>query len=270
MLPHPEVRQALEQCDDLYFNDGPLNKLSKLLTCVQKAGSSDMIKWVILGAIDAYHAGVIDQFDGSSSDSFSVRSMAGDKGKIGFIQVLAYKYECKMLMLNRMWLMKLMPSADTVIKTFQHVLEKHSNYRSLVQPFNAADGEELDVSWQHSWSRPCHLIFQFLERLVYGKIYNMSIRSMIRAGKTVAEALESCVPMKEAMEDIQKAIDAEKEERKQTEGEAEERPRPAELDPDDMPTHEEEVNEELNKICHGPHIYNIGQCVICLHTLTHI
>ena len=47
----------------------------------------------------------------------------------------------------------------------------------------------------------------------------MSIRSMVRAGKTVAEALESCVPMKEAMEDIQKAIDAEKEERKQTEGE---------------------------------------------------
>ena len=264
MLPHPEVRQALEQCDDLYFNDGPLNKLSKLLTCVQKAGSSDLIKWVILGAIDAYHAGVIDQFDGSSSDSFSVRSLAGDnKGKIGFIQVLAYKYECKMLMLNRMWLMKLMPSADTVIKTFQHVLEKHSNYRSLVQPFNAADGKELDVSWQHNWSRPNHLTFQFLEQLVYGKIYNMSIRSMIRAGKTVAEALESCVPMKEAMEYVQKAIDAEKEERKQTEGEAEERPRPAELDPDDMPTHEEEVNEELNKICHGPHIYK-G------HTLTHI
>ena len=86
---------------------------------------------------------------------------------------------------------------------------------------------------------------------------------MIRSGKTVAEALESCVPMKEAMESIQKAIDAEKEERKQTEGEAEERPRPAELDPDDMPTHEEAVNEELNKICHGPHIYK-G------HTLTHI
>ena len=266
MLPHPEVRQALEQCDDDYFNDGPLNKLSKLLTCVQKAGSSDLIKWVILGAIDAYHAGVIDQFDGSSSDSFSVRSLAGDNryGKIGFIQVLAYKYECKMLMLNRQWLLKLMPSADTVIKTFQHVLENHSNYRSLVQPFKAADGEELDVSWQHNWSRPNHLTFQFLEQLVYGKIYNMSIRSMIRAGKTVAEALEYCVPMKEAMEYVQKAIDAEKEERKQTEGEAEERPRPAELvDPDDMPTHEESVNEELNKICHGPHIYK-G------HILTHI
>ena len=144
------------------------------------------------------------------------------------------------------------------------MLEKRSSYRSFAQPFNVVDGEELDLSWQHNWSRPNHLTFQFLEQLVYGKIYNMSIRSMIRAGKTVAEALEYCVPMKEAMEYVQKAVDAENGERKQTEGEAEERPRPAELvDPDDMPTHEEAVNEELNKICHGPHIYK-G------HILTHI
>ena len=92
-----------------------------------------------LGAIDAFRAGVIDQLDGSCSDCFSVRSLAGDKGKVGFTQVLAYKYECRTLMLNRLWLMKWMPSADTAIKTYQHVLEKHSSYRSAAQPSNGAE-----------------------------------------------------------------------------------------------------------------------------------
>ena len=42
-------------------------------------------------------------------------------------------------------------------------------------------------------------------QVVYGKQYNSSLRAMLKAGKTVANALTDCVPLKEALEEIDKA-----------------------------------------------------------------
>ena len=93
-IPYPEVRRTIEQCDEDFFNDGPFNKISKLLTCVQKAGSSEMITWVILAAVDSFRAGSIDMGDGQAA-AYSVRSLAGEKGKPGFVQLFTFKHEFK-------------------------------------------------------------------------------------------------------------------------------------------------------------------------------
>jgi len=54
-------------------------------------------------------------------------------------------------------------------------------------------------------------LFEFMEEVIYGKHYNSSLRAMLRAGKTVAGALEASPPLKEAIEAVEKALAAEKE-----------------------------------------------------------
>jgi len=112
-----------------------------------------MIKWVILGAIDAFRAGAIDSADGSVSDGFSVRALAGDKGRPGFVQLLVNKYDFKAHMLNKHWLGKYlrdMPEAD-MTGTFIRALENHSSYRTCAQPIGPAAQDDLDLTWKHGW-----------------------------------------------------------------------------------------------------------------------
>ena len=82
----PEVRAELEAADDEYNMRGPLHEISKLLSCVQKSSSGDLIKWTILGIHDQFRCGMIPK------EGISVRGLAGTKGEKGFIDLMHFRH----------------------------------------------------------------------------------------------------------------------------------------------------------------------------------
>ena len=107
IIPFPEVRAALELVEDQFF-PGPLSHTSKMLGCVQKAGTPQLIRWAFLSVIDACRTGDIPL------EGISERALKGHKGTPGLVEVFNFKYECKQFMLGS-WL--------------EHMLQMASNER---------------------------------------------------------------------------------------------------------------------------------------------
>ena len=105
-----------------------------------------------------------------------------------------------------------------------------------------------DLSWQRGWPHSTTLLLQFIEAVVYGRLYDASLRAAVKAQKTVSELLETAVPLKEAVETIRKAKVKEQTEKQAeasgtaTEGNINKAPLPRADGADD---HEAQINAAL-------------------------
>ena len=97
---------------------------------------------------------------------------------------------------------------DALVKdTMRAKLRNHAEYRKHVNPISATD-EDLsaaNLSWQRGWPHSTTLLLQFIETVVYGRLYDSSLRAAVKAQKTVSELLETALPWKEAVGTIRKA-----------------------------------------------------------------
>ena len=162
IIPNPDIKEALEALGNDYGFDGPLTHISKMLVCVQKACSHELVRWVFFSVIDLFRCGDLP------AEGVSERALRGMKGQAGLVEIFCFKHACKGHMLGS-WLDTMLN--DTVYKTsIRAKLADHATYRLHVNPLPPAphaDTSEmlppLDMSWQKGWLQSAILMLQFIE-----------------------------------------------------------------------------------------------------------
>ena len=205
LIPNPDLRAALEVLDDKYAFTGPLCHISKMLVCVQKSSTPELVRWTLFMAIDLFESGEMP------AEGISERALRGAKGVVGHVEVWCFKHACKVFLLGT-WLDSML--TDTLVKdTLRAKLNTFADYRAHVNPI-CISGATADLSWQRGWPHSTTLLLQFIEAVVYGRLYDPSLRAAVKGQKTVSELLETAMPLKEAMEEIRKAKVKEQTEKK--------------------------------------------------------
>ena len=204
IVPNTDIKKSMEALDNDFGFYGPLCQMSKLLACAQKASTPELIRWTFFNIIDLYRSGELP------GEGISERALRGHKGQTGLVDLFNYKHACNTYILGP-WLGTMLH--DNGLKdAFRNKMNTHVAYRANVNPLPPKEGEApvaLDMSWQKGWPHGTTLLLQFIECVLYGRMYDASLRAGIKSQKTVAELFEFAQPMKEAIEEIRKANVAE-------------------------------------------------------------
>ena len=204
IVPNSDIKESLEALDNDFGFHGPLCQMSKLMACVHKASTPELIRWTFFHVIDLFRSGELP------AEGISERALRGHKGTPGLVELFNFKHACKKHLLGP-WL-ETMISDNGMKETFRAKLGSHAAYRANVNPLPPVEGEErqpLDMSWQKGWSHGTTLLLQLIECVVFGRMYDGSLKAGLKSQKTVAEILEVATPLKDAIEDIRKANVAE-------------------------------------------------------------
>jgi hypothetical protein len=146
------VSDAVRKADEDFGHTSPFAKVSVLVGIMKKAGSADLIEWVVLSINDLWRNSMLGIGE-VSWDQLTGYRAAGHKGTV---DLLVYKREMLVHLLDTFAAKH--PFDATCVAKLRDIFMSHASYRAKVEPSQetkAADGfVHPDISYRAQWKNP--------------------------------------------------------------------------------------------------------------------
>jgi hypothetical protein len=197
------VQQAMDDMEEEFGMQSPLNHVAKLALLVKYAGPTvkhrDALLWVLSSMKDAVQCGLIP------ANAITYRSLKGEGSNPGLPSLWLFKYE----MLEHLKMQMQSKVFPATVKTkMMEVYNSHADFRAHV-PLPSASGN-ADLSWQSSWPTSSMQMGRLLEEVAYGKEYDPTMKFAVKNKKSVEEVLEMAA-FSEIITSIDECLEAENE-----------------------------------------------------------
>ena len=157
-LCNDRVRNVIAWCDEAFGHSSPFNSVYKMSAVIKRAGTPEKIEWVYLGITDAIRAGLLN------CDDFSVRSLVGQGGTRGLVDLFTMKHGLlKHLLHTTVQSLKFPTSVKAALVDR---LGSHESYRKFVAPYpviGCGAVEIVDLSWKSGWRNSADQMLSFVE-----------------------------------------------------------------------------------------------------------
>ena len=198
LVASPELAKLVEDAEDEWGHDSPLNQISKLHLTTKICKTTEQLTWVMKCIIDSVRSRVY------SAGVLKYSAMKGDANNKGFIEIFCKRLEMKTYLLS-VWLDS--NKFDSLVKSkLREVFENHSSFRKHVKH---SDPGTQDLSWQTSWPPSAMQAARFLEDAIYNKEFDATYKYALRSKRTPAEVMEM-ERFKEVLNQIDESLEAEK------------------------------------------------------------
>ncbi|CAE7656878.1 unnamed protein product, partial [Symbiodinium necroappetens] len=195
LLGNNRIVEIILENEDRYGSASFAHQLSTLAAVAAKCTNMSMREWVMESIVDAV------TFDVKSSNAdYTKSSISGDKTHAGWAALYELKFEVMKHFLHSVLPTTTMSPKDLGI--LKSRLGSHKCYR---------EGKD-DVSWKSHLSPSGIAVYEFLEELVFEKVFDSSLRMSAKQGGGADQVLEH-QQVKSRWDDIVLMLKKEKEER---------------------------------------------------------
>ena len=136
------------------------------------------MQWIFASVIDLVESG-------QHEPAVLTNSMLnGSKGSKGLVDLLLFKLSMRDHLFN-VFLSSSRAFPDAVKTVIRSKVATPAGYRLEVSPNK---GAVVDLSWKKGWAQSSELLLQFVEKVLYGREYDGSLKSAVKFRKDAARA----------------------------------------------------------------------------------